>query len=806
MLATPAFLITYLSCCIPLNAPHHPALNKEAYPFAHTAPEGQPWEPLFTPCTGLNGEPCQRCENLDPNHGHLNKVAHLAAQFAGEMFGDRPEQDPARRWAYLTGLWHDLGKFAPEWQAYLASKADPHTADTTGKLDHSTAGAQHSNRLLPTFGPLLAYLIAGHHAGLPDGTDPTDSNLTKRLVKTVPTFAPQSPPEILAFARSLPPLLFTLKSPHSLAFFLRLLFSALVDADFLATEAFMNPHQKEYRPRHLPTIAELESALTAHLDSLTTSAQPTPINHTRTQVLRHCLAAAERAPGLFSLTVPTGGGKTLSSLAFALKHARLHDLRRVIYVIPFTSIIEQNAAVFRRALASLGPDVVLEHHSNLDPDSQHETTTNRLAAENWDARLIVTTNVQFFESLHANRTSRCRKLHRIARSVVILDEAQSLPLEFLAPCLRTLEELHRNFGTSVVLCTATQPAIHRREDFKIGLDSPHEIIPDPATLYAALRRVHTTRLPGQTDNPTLVSHLADHRQALAIVNTRRHARELFELLPDDGSRFHLSALMCPAHRRVILYLVKRRLRQKLPVRLVSTQLIEAGVDIDFPVVFRSLAGLDSIAQAAGRCDREGHLTDALGKPGGRLFLFETSEYKTPTFIQSATNSTVQTLATNPADPLGLDSIQNYFQRHYWDNVNSTDQKHILDNYPRVKSINDWTIGDLLNFQFKTIARDFKLIDDYTDPVLIPFGKKGQSLTNQLRQTFDPAGIRRLTRNLQRYTVNIPKEQHVRLQTVGILLPLHEDRFFLLNSTPHYSNQFGLHPEPDLFLSPEHSIL
>ncbi len=788
----------------PIHA-HPMKLPPNTPPYAHTHPEfpddPSKWEPLFTRFGNgageCRGKDCDLCRELAPYHGHLNKVGWWTAKFASEMFAPgSKEAEAAWQWGWLAGLWHDLGKFAPEWQAYLDFRADIHTDEATGKVDHSSAGAQYSHENLPLFGTLLAYLIAGHHAGLADGIDSTDSNLSKRLTKTIPPHLEHTPPEILSCAETLPAIPFALKSPISLGFFLRLLFSALVDADFLATEAFMNPAQKDARPNRHPPITDLESSLTTHLEKLTASAPATVVNRIRAQILGHCLTAAGNPPGLFSLTVPTGGGKTFASLAFALKHARLHNLRRVIYVIPFTSIIEQNAAVFSKALAALGPDIVLEHHSNLDPDSQHETTANRLASENWDARIIVTTNVQFFESLHANRTSRCRKLHRIARSVVILDEAQALPVEFLAPCLRSLEELHTHYGSTIVLCTATQPAIHKNEDFKIGLDSPLEIIPAPSALYTSLRRVHTQRLPGQTNNLTLASHLAGHTQALAVVNTRRHARELFGLLPDDGSRFHLSALMCPVHRRVILHLVKRRLRQNLPVRLVSTQLIEAGVDIDFPVVFRSLAGLDSIAQAAGRCDREGNLTAALGKPGGQLFLFETSEYRTPPFIQSAANSTVQTLASDPPDPLNLDSIHNYFQRHYWDNKDATDQKHILQNVPQHLR----SAGDLLNFQFKTTARDFKLIDDYTEPVLIPFGKKGRSLCRQLRETFDPAEIRRLARKLQRYTVAIPKDQHAELLRCGILLPLHEARFHLLNSDIHYSRQFGLHPKPDIIPS------
>ena len=777
---------------------------------AHTHPDHPhdqtQWEPLFTPFgEGPNDckrESCPHCENLEPQHGHLNKVAHLAAKFAGEMFPEGPTRETARQWGYLTGLWHDLGKFAPEWQTYLASKADPHVADSSGKIDHSTAGAQHSQQNIPLLGPLISYLIAGHHAGLTDGIDSSNSNLTKRLTKTIPTYRQHVPDSILSYTKDLPPIPFALQSGISLGHFLRLLFSALVDADFLATEAFMSPTKMTQRPKDKPSITTLENSLNDYLQKLSSQAKLTAVNKTRADILAHCLHSAEQKPGLFSLTVPTGGGKTFSSLAFALKHARLHDLRRVIYVIPYTSIIEQNASAFRQALASLGSDIVLEHHSNLDPKSADETSTNRLASENWDARLIVTTNVQFFESLHGNRTSRCRKLHRITRSVIILDEAQSLPLEFLNPCLRILEELHTNYQSTIVLCTATQPAIHHRPDFPIGLKSPHEIIPDPAALYQSLRRVKATRLQSTTSNETLATHILQHLQSLTIVNTRRHARELFDILPADGGRFHLSALMCPNHRRIILYLVKRRLRQNLPVRLVSTQLIEAGVDIDFPVVYRALAGLDSIAQAAGRCDREGRLTASAGAPSGQLFLFESSDYSAPPFIRASINSATQVLANNPSDILSLDSIKDYFQRHYWDQRDATDQKHILENSP--KHLRE--ASDLLCFKFKTCARDFRLIDDYSEPVIIPFGEKGRALCDQLRETFDPIELRKISRKLQRYTVAIPKPQHAELLRTGILISLHEERYFILNSDLHYNLQFGLHPTPDLALSPQNSII
>lgn len=789
--------------------------------YAHTkthsdgtpAPPEQ-WEPLFTPwhdhpshdpataCSGQDAAHCPHCKTLAPTHGHLNKVASLCATFAGDMFPPGPTRESVRQWGYLAGLWHDLGKFAPNWQSYLKSKVDPHIGEITNKVDHSSAGAQYANQdcNIHLFGRLLAYPIAGHHAGLANGIDDTGSCLETRLKKSISEFQPTVPRQLLSDA-SLPPISFALESGHSLASFLRMLFSCLVDADFLATESFMASDKRDVRSQtNLPDIAQMVQTLRKHLADF--GPPETPVNHLRAEILSHCLAAAKQDPGIFSLTVPTGGGKTLSSLAFALEHARRHNLRRVIYVIPYTSIIEQNAEVFRKALASLGPDVVLEHHCNLDPDSEKQTERSRLASENWDARLIVTTNVQFFESLHAHRTSRCRKLHRIARSVIILDEAQSLPVELLAPCLRSLEELTKNYHSTVVLCTATQPSIIRNSEFPIGISQPTEIIPNPKKLYNSLRRVSTVHLPDTLDHPSLTSRLAEHEQVLCIVNTRRHARQLFDLLPDDGTRRHLSALMCPEHRKMVLDEIKQRLDDGLPIRLVSTQLIEAGVDIDFPVVFRALAGLDSIAQAAGRCDREGLLTAAAGRPAGNLFIFHPETPAPPGFIRSTADSTAEILAPNPSDPLSLECIEEYFRTHYWKHSSETDKKHILECWPKSMT----SLNDLLLFQFKTCGEDFRLIDDYSAAVIVPWNTEGTALCKQLRETFEPAEIRRLARKLQRHTVTIPRPQHTRLLDAGILLPLHDERFFLLNSDPHYSEKFGLHPEPNIDLPPETSII
>ncbi len=767
-------------------------------PYAHTkvGSDGkilppEEWEPLFTAnCATLLGQPCPACARLDFDHGHINKVAHLTAVSAAELFPtDSNDARSAAEWGILIGLWHDLGKFAPQWQTYLASESDDlHRDDFTGKVDHSTAGAQFADTSVSKLGRLVAYLIAGHHAGLANGMDGTAplSSLEKRLLKTIPDYLPYVPEPVHHYRPSTPPPSFALRSPASLSFFQRILFSCLTDADFLATEAFMSPERATQRPHCQPTISELHTTLEAYLAGLAKAAPDSPVNRQRTEILRACLAAAEKPPGLFSLTVPTGGGKTLSSLAFALAHALRHDLRRVIYVIPYTSIIEQNAAVFRRALAALGPDVVLEHHASLDPDDETKNTvSSRLAAENWDARLIVTTNVQFFESLHANRTSRCRKLHRIARSVVILDEAQSLPLELLSPCLRAIEELTTHYGTSVVLCTAPQPALERRPDFKIGLVAPTEIIPDRARLYTALRRVRTTPL-GRLDDDALIPLLFAHPQVLCIVSTRRHARALFERLPRDDAHFHLSALMCAEHRTRILDAIKARLRTGLPVRVISTQLIEAGVDVDFPVVFRSIAGLDSIAQAAGRCDREGKLTAAAGHPAGQLFLFSTENPPPKGFLRQAAQSAEEVLALGFSDPLGLDAIEAFFRTHYWKHQDRADAHDILGCWPKELKTSD----DLLCFQFKNCAEKFRLIDDNSEPVIVPYGETGRVLLEEVRRTSDPGRLRYLARKLQRYTVTVPKAQHTIALDQGVIQLVH-DRFPLLNSDVHYDEAFGL---------------
>ena len=604
--------------------------------YAHTLKDHAPkdWEPLFTPlgpgADECQGSECTKCESLEPRHGHLNKVAWWTAKFAAEMFPPGPNREAAHQWGYIAGLWHDLGKFAPKWQEYLKSKADPHQADITGKIDHSTAGASHAKAQSP-LGALLSYQIAGHHAGLADGHTlfPTGGRLCKEIAPWQATATATGIP--LDNQLPLPPLSRKEAGNDAMAFMLRYFFSCLVDADYLATEAFMEPARADRRqPWPHDIISQMLAGLESYLARKFGGSEPTKVYQAREAVRLDCEAAAESRCGFFSLTVPTGGGKTLSSLLFALRHAKKHGMRRVILVIPFTSIIKQNADVFRDAFATLSKslrrEIVLEHHSKFDPAK--ETEANRLAAENWDAPLIVTTNVRFFESLFANKTSACRKLHRTARSVIIFDEAQALPNHLLAPILRSLDCLVHDLNSTVVLCTATQPALEKREGFHVGIppEEVTEIIRDKVSLFETLERVTPHNL-GPLDDSALVSHILDHASegCLLILNTTKAAQSLHAQLSANTNALHLSARMCPRHIMLVLSQAKRLRRKGVPVVLVATQLVEAGVDISFPIVYRAECGLDSFAQAAGRCNRNGELSPAKGA----VFLFQPIDHPTP---------------------------------------------------------------------------------------------------------------------------------------------------------------------------------
>ena len=720
------------------------------------------------------GHPPEEWQELEE---HLKNVAEKARTFA-EVFG-------AGQWTYLAGLWHDVGKYSGDFQQRLCASSDDNENSETksGRVDHSTAGAQHAFRMLKDPGKLLAYAIAGHHAGIPDGKSNDNSSLAVRLEKKIPDYS-AGPADILNLQGlvRLPFLLDGKRFGFQLSFFARMVYSCLVDADFLDTEAFIDAEKSSWRQGY-PSLEALSEKLNSAIDRLMDGSPQTPINKHRADILKQCLNAAEEDPGLFSLTVPTGGGKTLSSLAFAVKHALKHNLQRIIYVLPYTSIIEQNAAVFRDIL---GEDAVLEHHSNYEP--KEEDHRFRLASENWDAPLVVTTNVQFFESLFSNRSSACRKIHHIAGSVVILDEAQMLPVPFLKPSLEALRELSSTYyRTTIVLCTATQPALSTSESFRDGLKGVREIIPDSTKLYHAFKRVSVHKL-GVLTNEELAAKLKNHESILCVVNTRKHARQVYELLRPQGECYHLSALLCPVHRTEILKQIRIALSEGRPCRVVSTQLIEAGVDIDFPVVFRSASGIDSIAQAAGRCNREGKL------PGyGQVFVFSPQDGLPPGYLRQ-TAETAESVLRRHADPLALDSIKEYFQTLYWLKGDKLDEQQIL-----VDLSEGAPKGD---FPFRVVAQKYQIIKDIMEPIIILWNKEAETIIQGLRYAKNAGG---LVRKAQRFTVSVPQRVLASLLAAGSVERLHEQYTVLINKDL-YRGDLGLCPEDPTFHEVESLIV
>lgn len=707
---------------------------------------------------------------------HLLETANLAARFASE-FG-------SGEWGRLAGLWHDLGKYSDKFQQYIRSVNDPDAHIRNGG-DHSTAGALHAMEHFGMLGRILAYPIAGHHAGLPDWNEGGAASLAQRLQqrelleKSIEAGIPED-----VLTHSIPTERAKSGTDISRSFWLRMLFSCVVDADFLDTEAFFEPDKARERGGY-PTVAELLPFFTDFMQEKQTKAKDTPVNRIRADILNRCTAMASEAPGLYSLTVPTGGGKTLSSLAFALHHAVAHGHRRIIYVIPYTSIIEQTADQFRQVWQGCD-DPVIEHHSNLDvADEQRDNSRSRLACENWDAPVIVTTSVQFFESLFASRTSRCRKLHNIAGSVIILDEAQLLPPDFLSPILETLSELQKNYGVTILFSTATQPALgpHKSIDFNFkGLAGITEIMADPTSLFTQLRRTELSimgTLQEAQSWETIAGRLLEHDSALCIVSRRDDARALWELMPQGT--FHLSALMCGAHRSNRIAEIKERLRGNLPTRVISTQLVEAGVDLDFPVVYRSLAGLDSIAQAAGRCNREGLLDK------GDVFVFAPSSTIPAGHLRQAAEI-ARSLLMDDGEALAPDRFTEFFRRFYWLRGDRLDKEHIIDllkNDPQ------------LQVSFREAARRFKLIYETAQAPVIVRYRNDALLARLEREQPD----RWLLRQLQRYVVNLPHRLHGQLLASGAIRELHPG-IFLQSHGVLYDDVLGFCPDKSIVYDPD----
>lgn len=708
---------------------------------------------------------------------HSHNVANLAAQFA-TPFHSRPH-------ATLLGFYHDLGKARPSFQSYLrrCNSLQDDEMDY-GEHSHSGAGACWLNSLPASLGKALAYCAAGHHAGLPDwsGGQTPNGALSIRLVEEQSTLAEANVQAWLAthnrddfLSQLAPPFIFS-RFDSSLSFWLRMMFSCLVDADFLDTEAFMNPQQCALRVSG-QKLDELANSFFTFLKEKQGNAPDTPVNRIRAEIREACENAADTPQGIFSLTVPTGGGKTLSGTAFAFKHALRNNLKRIIYVIPYTSIIEQTADVLRNIL---GAENVLEHHSNFDPEK--ETPQSRLASENWDAPVIVTTAVQFFESLYACKSSRCRKLHNIAESVVILDEVQLLPTSLLLPCAEAIHQLASHYKTTIVLSTATQLNLP-------GIDpqTVHEIIPAVLKLYKRLKRTRIEFPTNRTERKSweeLANELSDYEQVLCVVNTRKDCRDLFERMPDGT--LHLSALMCGEHRSRVIADIKARLARQEPVRLISTQLVEAGVDIDFPIVYRAFTGLASIAQSAGRCNREG-----LREISRVVVFMPPKESPRGELLQGE-----YALTDLLERPQGLDADDPLCFPSYFSALHTRTQ-NLGNNFEPLLGVpvpNGYRNGpnhhcEPLQYQFREAATAFRMIPDASLPILVRYGDSNKLL----RELRDAGPHRKLMRQLQRYSVSVPKGTVPKLLERGFIEEMHSG-IFVQTMPSLYSETFGF----DLF--------
>ncbi|MEW6457773.1 MAG: CRISPR-associated helicase Cas3' [Bacillota bacterium] len=668
---------------------------------------------------------------------HLRNVADRTASYAGKF--------SAEELGYWIGLTHDIGKAGGAFQKYIRNP------DGYPKVDHKTAGAL----LVKSCWEGLAFPVAGHHGGLADFVA-LKQRLQKKEsdpeIQRAITLAKKALPElhtIPALAGNLPT---HLSNGTQVDMFIRLLFSALVDADFLDTEAHFAEELSSLRDSD-DDLSELWKRFEERHRDLIQDTDG-PVNALRQEIFALCCQAADLAPGVFRLTVPTGGGKTFSGMAFALRHALRYEMDRVIVAVPYTSIIEQNADEYRKIF---GPEAVLEHHSAVEPPENDDEITEaelrmRLAAENWNAPIIVTTTVQLFESLFANRTSRCRKLHNITRSVLILDEVQTLPVELLEPILDVLRNLSDYYGVSVVLCTATQPALDDSPYLR-GFRNIREIVPNPERYFELLKRVEY-EIPASTEKwswSRVASVMRGAEQCLTVVNTKKDALALLNALGDSDA-LHLSTLLCGAHRRKVIAEVKQRLSSGKPCRLVSTQVIEAGVDLDFPLVLRAVGPLDRIVQAAGRCNREGRLTDGQGRSiMGRVIVFAPEDGRGPRgAYASGTDQAASLLAAGEINLHDPALYRRYFKLFY----------QIVETSGReVQSARE-------SLQFAEVAARFRMIKDNTIPVVVRYTDEVDKLVSSIRS----AGgvVRHTMRRLQPYLVNIYEHQLSHLKQEGLI--------------------------------------
>lgn len=687
---------------------------------------------------------------------HLEGTALLAKEFAEEFgYGD---------WGYFCGMLHDVGKYSAKFQGRIRGSGEA--------VDHATAGAQVCLRLGKEKGGFYiapAYCIAGHHAGLPDTGTSADTGergtFMGRLKKKIEDYGVFQ--EEISIPSLMPPV-FTMaekKDPtFTMSFLIRMLYSCLVDADYLDTEDFMKDGGTgRMAGDSIPSLLE---NLNLHIEKWLSIEEEDTINGRRTEILKSCIVKGKEKRGLFRLTVPTGGGKTVASLAFALNHAAEHGMKRIIYVIPYTSIIEQNAKVFSDIL---GEENVLEHHSGIDYENSYELMPKQLAAENWDLPVVVTTNVQFFESLFSNKSSKCRKLHNVANSVIIFDEAQMLPNSYLLPCIASMEELIRHYNCSIVLCTATQPSL--KPFFPEDMQQL-ELCPRMEEQFRFFKRASLKNL-GKITEKELLDRLRTEEQALCILNTKNNVHKLYEKIKGEGV-YHLSTFMYPRHRQERLAAIRERLGTNKKCIVIATSLVEAGVDLDFQTVYRELAGVDSMIQAAGRCNREGRRD--VQASFAYYFQLEESQ-KIPGQEQQI--DTAKQVIRRYEDLASLESVQEYFTRLYHFKGSALDKKNIMEEFQKGR------------FAFASVGKEFKLIEQNTKTILIPVEIRAKEIAEELKVK---GASKKLIREAGQYCINVYDNLFQKMYGAGMLVGVSEElkeEFFVLKDCDNYSEETGV---------------
>ncbi len=679
---------------------------------------------------------------------HLQNVAQKAKEFA-DVFG-------YGAYAYTIGMAHDIGKYSDLFQKKIRNNQNIF-------VDHSTAGAIELQKMRMSAG---AFAVAGHHGGLPNGRSSESNCLYKRVTSRKIEPYEDYKKEIVLSKQMLPRM-----GGFQLSFLTRMLFSCLVDADFLDTEEFIQ--QGKVERGGYDEISDLKERMEEHIRKwLEPKENVNVMNRTRTDILKQCIQKSEQKKGLYSLTVPTGGGKTIASLAFALCHAKKHHMDRVIYVIPYTSIIEQNAEVFRTIL---GEKNIVEHHMNalLKAESDENLQLHQLSAENWDAPVIVTTNVQFFESLYSNQISVCRKLHNIANSVIVFDEAQMIPLNYLRPCVRAVRELIEHYGVTAVMCTATQPSL-KKWFMPLKIEEIYQKKPGTEDVF---KRV-TIQKMGVITQEELAEKIMEQSQALVIVNTKKEAQELYQKIAEEGS-FHLSTLMTPKHRTEVLEEIKERLEKKRPCRVISTSLVEAGVDLNFPCVYRAEAGLDSIVQAAGRCNREGK-NDAR-----ESIVWVFSFGKTYQMLEKNIGISRESVKKFKSFD-SQEAIQYYFQQIQNLDENYLDQKRIIESFEKDRD------GVLL--PFADVSRVFTLIETNTKMVIVPIEEQARKLEQELRERKEKGfSFKTTIRKLGQYSIHVYDHLYQKMWRDGTIEELTDGISVLLRPNL-YDRKMGLRYE------------